>query len=257
MSEETQPTAGRLLAGRCAVVTGGSRGIGRAIAMAMAQQGADVAIVYHGRTEAAEAVRTQAAGCGVTAAAYCCDVADFAAAKAVCAAIVADFGQVDIVVNNAGVIRDNLLLRMSEADFDLVLSVNLKGTFNITRHLVRSLLASPYGRLINIASVTGLVGNPGQANYSAAKAGLIGFTKTMARELAGRGVTCNAIAPGLIGTDMTAGLTSGVRDSYAGRIPLGRAGTPQEVANLAVFLASDLAAYITGEVVRVDGGLGI
>jgi 3-oxoacyl-[acyl-carrier protein] reductase len=168
-----------------------------------------------------------------------------------------DFNKVDILVNNAGVIRDNLLLRMSEEDFGRVMDVNLKGAFNFTKHLSRSIMKSPCGRIINIASVIGLTGNAGQANYAAAKAGLIGFTKAIAKEFAGRKVTCNAIAPGYIDTDMTANLPEATVQHVIGNIPMKRMGMAEEVANLAVFLASGLASYITGEVIRIDGGLYI
>ena len=248
---------GTLLDGRYAVITGGSRGIGRAIALAMARQGADIAVLYAGQAEAAAQVCAEASGYGVQASAYQCDVADFAASQAVCAQLVADHPQIDILVNNAGMVRDNLLLRMSEQDFDEVVNVNLKGVFSITHHLLRTLLRSPHGRIITITSVAALIGNPGQANYTAAKAGLIGFTKTLAREVAGRGVTANAIAPGLISTDMTADLPDSALEALNRLIPLKRPGTPEDVAQAAVFLASDLAAYITGEVIRVDGGMGM
>ena len=166
-----------------------------------------------------------------------------------------DFGAVDILVNNAGITKDNLLLRMSEQDFDSVIQVNLKGAFHFMKHLARSLMKSPGGRIINIASVSGLMGNGGQANYSASKAGMIGLTKTVAKEFAPRNVTCNAIAPGFIETDMTANLPQAVKESVGVSVPLKRMGTPEEVANVAVFLASDQSSYITGEVIRVDGGL--
>ncbi|MCL2884584.1 MAG: 3-oxoacyl-ACP reductase FabG, partial [Oscillospiraceae bacterium] len=208
-----------------------------------------------GNEAAAKEVREQAAGFGVKAETYQCDVADFEASKAVCERIAADFGAVDILVNNAGITRDNLLLRMSEADFDAVLGVNLKGAFNMIKHLSRLLMKSPAGRIINISSVSGLMGNAGQANYAAAKAGLIGLTKTVAKELAGRKVTCNAIAPGFIETNMTAGLPPAVHEFIDRAVPLRRMGSPEEIAAVAVFLASGAASYITGEVIRVDGGM--
>jgi 3-oxoacyl-[acyl-carrier protein] reductase len=239
------------------VVTGGSRGIGRAIALGLAQAGADVAILYAGNTERAESACAEAAAYGIRAQAYQCDVADFTAVQTVVAQVVADFPHVDILVNNAGVIRDSLLLRLTEADFDAVVDVSLKGTFNVTRHLLRTLLRSPHGRIINIASVSGLTGTAGQANYAAAKAGVIGLTKSVAREVAGRGVTCNVIAPGYIDTDMTRGLNPAVKDKLAAAIPLGYAGTADDIAHAVVFLASDLARYITGEVLRVDGGMAM
>jgi 3-oxoacyl-[acyl-carrier protein] reductase len=242
-----------MLKGKTAVITGASRGIGRAAALKMAEQGANTAIIYAGRSDAAQDVCARAAAYGVKAEAYQCDAAVFDQVKDVCARIVSDFGSVDILVNNAGITRDNLLLRMSEEDFDAVMDVNLKGAFNFMKHLTRVIMKSPAGRIINISSVSGLTGNAGQANYSAAKAGLVGLTKSAARELAGRGITCNAIAPGFIETDMTAGLPQSVRDGFA--IPLKRMGSADDVANAAVFLASDWASYITGEVIRVDGGM--
>ncbi len=244
-----------MLNGRTAVITGASRGIGRAIALAMANAGANIAVIDYGNTESAEAVVNEIIGLGVKAACYMCDVSDFGQAKQVCDSIVADFGGVDILVNNAGITKDTLLLRMDESDFDRVIDVNLKGAFNFTRHLARYLMKSPNGRIINISSVSGLMGNAGQANYSASKAGLIGLTKTTARELAGRNVTCNAIAPGFIETDMTAVLPEAVTAGLLSSIPLKRMGKAEDVANVAVFLASEQAAYITGEVIRVDGGM--
>lgn len=244
-----------MLKGKTAVITGASRGIGRAIALQMAQQGAHVAIIYTSNTAAAEEVCGQARDFGVNAKIYRCDVADFEESKNVCANILADFGSVDILVNNAGMAKDNLLLRMSEADFDAVIDVNLKGTFYFIKHLSRSILKSKAGRIINISSVAGMMGNVGQANYSAAKAGVIGLTKTMAKEFAGRNVTCNVIAPGFIETDMTAALPQAVKDYVGTAVPLKRMGTADEVANAVLFLASDLSSYITGEVIRVDGGL--
>ncbi|MCL2883138.1 MAG: 3-oxoacyl-[acyl-carrier-protein] reductase [Coriobacteriia bacterium] len=246
-----------MLEGKTAVVTGASRGIGQAIALQMAANGADLAIIYAGGSEAAEEACVKAAGLGVSARAYKCDVSDFEQAKAASEGILSDFGSVDILVNNAGIIKDNLLLRMSEADFDAVLGVNLKGAFNMTKHLARSIMRSPAGRIINISSVSGLMGNPGQANYAAAKAGLVGLTKTVAKELAGKGVTCNAIAPGFIETAMTAALPASVIEYIDTSVPLKRIGSVADVANLAVFLASDQASYITGEVIKVDGGMYI
>ncbi len=244
-----------MLSGRTAVVTGGSRGIGKAIAIKMAQSGACVAIIYSGNQTAADEVCETIRGYGVKVSAYLCNVADFEQTKKTCDQIIADFGSVDILVNNAGITKDNLLLRMSEDDFDSVIDVNLKGTFNFIKHLSRNMMKSPQGRIINISSVSGLIGNFGQANYSASKAGIIGLTKTVAKELAGRGVTCNAIAPGFIETDMTDKLSAEVKENLGSNIPLKRMGKPDDVAELAVFLASTKAAYITGEVIRVDGGM--
>jgi len=246
-----------MLKGKMAVITGASRGIGRAIASKMAQNGANIAIVYFENELAAEEVRFLAESCGVKAVSYQCNVADWNDSKKVCERIISDFRQVDILVNNAGIIKDNLLLRMSEGDFDSVIEVNLKGAFNFIRHLSRSIIKSSAGRIINITSVSGIMGNPGQANYSASKAGMIGLTKAVAKEYAGKKVTCNAIAPGLIATDMTLAMPDNVKDHICANIPLGRIGTVDEVASAAVFFASDWSAYITGEVIRVDGGLCI
>lgn len=244
-----------MLKGKRAVVTGASRGIGRAIAEAFMQNGADVAVLYAGQAERAAEVVAGAERRGVTALAYACNVADYDEVRNVCAEIVQDFGGVDILVNNAGITRDNLLLRMSEADFDLVVDVNLKGAFHLIKHLSRPLMKAPAGRIINISSVAGLMGNAGQVNYAASKAGLIGLTKTVAKEYASRSVTCNAIAPGFIETDMTAALPAATLENALGFVPLHRIGRAADVAALATFLASDAAGYITGEVIRVDGGL--
>jgi 3-oxoacyl-[acyl-carrier protein] reductase len=244
-----------MLNDKVAVITGAARGIGKSIALQMAQNGANLAIIDYGSGDAANAVCEEASKLGVKAIAYECNVADFEAAKTICEKIIADFGFVDILVNNAGITRDNLILRMSENEFDSVIAVNLKGAFNLTKHLSRYLMKSPAGRIINISSVSGLMGNPGQANYSASKAGLIGLTKTVAKELASRNVTCNAIAPGFIETDMTAVLPQTVLDQVNTVIPLKRMGKAEEVAATALFLASEQSAFITGEVIRVDGGM--
>lgn len=244
-----------MLKGKTAIITGAARGIGKTIALQMAQNGANLAIIDYCSEDITNEVCQEAATFGVKAIAYKCNVADFEETKEVCTKIVADFSSVDILVNNAGITKDNLILRMSEDDFDSVINVNLKGTFNLIKHLSRYLMKSPAGRIINIASVVGLMGNAGQANYAASKAGIIGMTKTVAKELASRKVTCNAIAPGFIETDMTAALPQEVIDQYNTVIPLKRMGTASDIAAVAVFLASDQAAYITGEVIRVDGGM--
>ena len=244
-----------MLEGKTAVVTGASRGIGKAIALKMAQNGANVAIIYAGNEVAAKMARIQAESYGVKALAYQCDVASFTEAKTTCDRIIADFESVDILVNNAGIVKDNLLLMMREADFDSVIAVNLKGAFNFAKHLSRPIMKSPAGRIINISSVSGMMGIPGQANYSASKAGVIGLTKALAKEFAGKNVTCNVIAPGFIITDMTAALPQKLKEYADAAIPLKRMGTVDEVSNVAVFLASELSSYITGEVIRVDGGL--
>ena len=240
-----------------AIVTGGSRGIGREIALKFAQNGADVAIIYAGNNDAAQKVLGEIGAFGVKAIAYKCDISNYDESAAACAGIIKEFGRADILVNNAGITRDSLFLRMTEQDFDAVLDTNLKGAFNFTKNLSRYILKSPQGRIINISSVSGLAGNPGQANYSAAKAGLIGFTKTLAKEFSGREVTVNAVAPGFIETDMTKNLPDAVKEQVKTVVPLKRMGTTTEVAALVLFLASGSAAYITGEVIRIDGGMCI
>lgn len=243
------------LEGKTAIVTGGSRGIGRAIALKLAQQGAKVAIVYAGNTQAAEQTVSELAALGSEAKAYQCNVADFEAVKQLCKTMLQEMGPVDILVNNAGIVRDKLVPLMKEEDFDAVLATNLKGAFNMTKNLYSNFIRKKSGRIINITSVVGLMGNAGQANYAAAKAGLIGFSKSVAKELAGKNVTCNCIAPGFIETDMTAQLDEKMKDLYAQSIPLKRMGKAEEIAELAAFLASEAAGYITGEVIRIDGGL--
>ena len=242
-----------MLKGNVALITGGSRGIGAAVAKKLASLGADVAIVYSGNAEAADAVCHECRETyGVKAQAYRCNVADFAAVKELVGKVKADFGTVNILVNNAGITKDGLVATMREQDFDDVLSVNLKGTFNLIRHCTGIFLRNRGGRIINIASVTGIMGNAGQANYAASKAGIIALTKSVARELAPRGITCNAVAPGFIDTDMTKGL----QDSpLAAAIPLGHMGTPEDVADAVAYLAC--AGYVTGEVIRVDGGIAM
>ena len=246
-----------LLKGKTAVVTGGSRGIGAAIAEKFSENGANVAVLYAGAGERAAEVVAKAQAFGVHAAAYKCDVADFAQVEAVFKQIGEEFVRIDILVNNAGVTRDKLLLQMTEEDFDRVLAVNLKGAFNTCKAVCRSMARAKSGKIINISSVSGLMGNPGQANYAASKAGLIGLTKTLAKEYASRGITCNAIAPGFIETEMTAAMPAPALEAAANAIPAKRMGKPEDVAALALFLASAGADYITGEVIKVDGGLYI
>lgn len=244
-----------MLNGKTALITGASRGIGREIALAMARQGASIAVVYAANEQAAQTVCDQIQALGAAARPYRCNVADYEQTQSLVKQVVADFGAVDILVNNAGVTRDKLILQMDAQDFDHVVDVNLKGAFYMIKHLYSHFIRRRSGRILNIASIAGLCGNAGQANYAAAKAGLIGLTKTVAKELAGRGVCCNAIAPGYIDTDMTAAMPQGIREQALGHVPMKRMGSAQEVAALAVFLASDQAGYITGEVIRVDGGL--
>ncbi len=245
------------LTGKTALVTGASRGIGRVIAETLAQNGADIAAVYAGNEAAAGETLAKLKKIGVKAKTYRCDVADFTATGKLCEAVLTDFGGVDILVNNAGIVRDGLILQMKEEQFDEVIAVNLKGAFNLIKHLYSQFMKKRSGCILNISSVVGLMGNAGQANYAAAKAGLIGLTKSTARELAGRGVTCNAIAPGFIETEMTGALSEKVREKLIQEIPQKRPGSAGDVAELVAFLASDAARYITGEVIRVDGGLYI
>ncbi|MDO4356303.1 MAG: 3-oxoacyl-[acyl-carrier-protein] reductase [Clostridia bacterium] len=238
-----------------ALVTGGSRGLGRAIALKLAENGANVAIFYAGNAEKAAATVADVEALGVKARAYQVNVADYAAVEEAVKAVKADFGGVDILVNNAGITRDKLTMRMSAEDFDDVLSVNLNGAFHTIRALYSDFVRRRSGRIINVTSVSGLMGNPGQANYAASKAGMVGLTKTIAKELAGRGITCNAIAPGFIETDMTAAMNENTLNKALEMVPMKRMGRPEDVANAALFLASDSAAYITGCVLQVDGGL--
>ncbi len=243
------------LNGKTALVTGASRGIGRAIALRLAEDGANVAVIYAGSADKAEAVVNEITALGVNAKAYRCNVADSAAVNETVKAVTNDLGKIDILVNNAGITRDGLMLRMKDEDFDAVLDTNLKGAFNTIRACYSGFIRKKSGRIINISSVSGIMGNAGQANYSASKAGVIGLTKSVARELASRGITCNAVAPGFIQTDMTENL--GDNNPLLNSIPLGRMGKPEDIAAAVAFLASDSAAYITGEVLKVDGGLAI
>lgn len=243
------------LNGKTALVTGASRGIGRAIALRLAEDGANVAVIYAGSADKAEAVVNEITALGVNAKAYRCNVADSAAVNETVKAVTNDLGKIDILVNNAGITRDGLMLRMKDEDFDAVLDTNLKGAFNMIRACYSGFIRKKSGRIINISSVSGIMGNAGQANYSASKAGVIGLTKSVARELASRGITCNAVAPGFIQTDMTENL--GDNNPFLNSIPLGRMGKPEDIATAVAFLASDSAAYITGEVLKVDGGLAI
>lgn len=238
-----------------AIITGASRGIGAGIARKFASLGADLALIYNGNEEKAAALRDEMTQqYGVAAQIYRCDVSSGTACTETVKQIVADFGTVDILVNNAGIVKDNLVAVMRDEEFDDVINVNLKGCFHMIRACSRTFIRKKSGRIINIASVSGLLGTAGQANYAASKAGVIALTKSTAREFASKNICCNAIAPGFIETDMTASLDSG---AYLERIPLNRPGTPEDIAGAAAFLASDAASYITGEVIRVDGGLAI
>ena len=243
------------LSGRSAVVTGGSRGIGRAIAIRLAQQGADVCFSYRGNAAAAEEAKAAIEGLGRRALPVQADVADPAAADALIKAAIEAFGKVDILVNNAGITRDDLIMRMDHAAWREVIDTNLSGAFYATKAVTRPMLKARGGRIINITSVSGQAGQMGQANYSSAKAGLIGLTKATARELASRGITVNAVAPGFVVTELTQDLPQELKDGLIERTPLGRFGTPEEIAAAVAFLASDDAAYITGQVLAVDGGL--
>lgn len=247
----------KLLTDKVAIVTGASRGIGRQIAMTLAQEGAYVIVNYNGSKEAAEAVVETITAAGGQAETWQCSVADFAAVEEMIKSIYKKFGHIDVLVNNAGITKDGLLMGMSESDFDSVIDVNLKGTFNMMRFVSRQMLRQRCGRIISMASVVGIAGNAGQANYAASKAGIIGMTKSAARELASRGITVNAVAPGFIETEMTAVLSEEVKKASAAQIPLGHFGKPEDIAKTVAFLASDDAAYITGQVIQVDGGMVI
>lgn len=232
-----------MLTGKIALVTGAGRGIGREIALALAANGATVIVNYNGSKESAEAIQ--------------CNVSDFAASEAFVKQVLDKYKKVDILVNNAGVTRDNLIMRMTEEDYDTVLDTNLKGAFHMIRHLSRSFIKQRGGKIINISSVSGVLGNAGQANYSASKAGLIGLTKSVAREFASRGVNVNAVAPGFIDTDMTKNMTEDAKKTLSSMIPMGKMGSTKNIADLVLFLAGDGSDYITGQVICVDGGMCI
>lgn len=246
-----------MLKNKIALITGAGRGIGRAIAVALAKEGAEVVINYNGSEERAKEVKQTIEENGGKASIYKCNVSDFTACEAMIKDIVKEYGHLDILVNNAGITKDGLIMKMKEEDFDSVLNVNLKGTFNTIRHSARQMLKQRSGKIINISSVSGILGNVGQANYAASKAGVIGLTKTMARELGSRGITVNAIAPGFVDTEMTEVLSEEIRENACKQIILGRFGKPEDIANTAVFLASDKADYITGQVISVDGGMNV
>ena len=246
-----------MLKNKIALITGAGRGIGRAIAIALAKEGAEVVINYNGSEERAKEVKQTIEENGGKASIYKCNVSDFVACEAMIKDIVKEYGHLDILVNNAGITKDGLIMKMKEEDFDSVLNVNLKGTFNTIRHSACQMLKQRSGKIINISSVSGILGNVGQANYAASKAGVIGLTKTMARELGSRGITVNAIAPGFVDTEMTEVLSEEIRENACKQIILGRFGKPEDIANTAVFLASDKADYITGQVISVDGGMNV
>lgn len=244
------------LRGKVALVTGASRGIGRSIALELARAGADVACLAT-TVERSQPVATECAALGVRAIALGGDVADSAAAQAAVDRTIADLGRIDILVNNAGVTKDGLLMRMSDEDFERVLAVNLKGTFYTCRAAARPMTKQRGGCIVNVTSVVGLMGNAGQANYAASKAGIVGFTKSLAKELGGRGVTANAVAPGFITTDMTSGLSDEIKQAALKEIPLGRLGEPEAIAGAVLYLASNLGSYVTGQVLVVDGGMAM
>lgn len=246
-----------MLTGKNALVTGAGRGIGKAIALELAAKGAFVIVNYNGSKEAAEQNVAEIKAAGGDAIAYQCSVSDYEACGAMITALIKEYAHIDILVNNAGITRDGLLMKMSEEDFDAVINTNLKGCFNTIRHMSRYFLKQRAGKIINISSVSGILGNAGQANYSASKAGVIGLTKAVARELASRGINVNAVAPGLVETDMTDALSDSVKENLKSQIPLGKIGHPQDIAKAVAFLASPDANYITGQVLSVDGGMAI
>ena len=246
-----------MLNGKVAVVTGASRGIGRAVAIKLAGEGATVVINYNGSKDRAEEVKKEIEENGGIAEIRQCNVSDFHACEEMFKEIIATFGRVDILVNNAGITRDGLLMKMTEEDYDAVLDTNLKGTFNCIRFVARQMIKQRGGRIINMASVSGVLGNAGQANYAASKAGVIGLTKTMARELASRGITVNAVAPGFVDTEMTEVLGAEIKEAACSQIPLGKFGQTKDIAQMVAFLASDKADYITGQVISVDGGMSM
>ena len=245
----------KLLEGKIALVTGASKGIGNAVAKKFAQQGANVAFTYLSSVEKGEALEKELAAMGVKAKGYRSDASDYAAAEQLINAVVTDFGGLDVLVNNAGITKDNLLMRMTEEMWDTVINVNLKSIFNTVKAATRTFMKQKSGSIINMTSVVGIKGNAGQANYAASKAGIIGFTKSVALELGSRGIRSNAIAPGFIETEMTAVLDEKMVQTWRDAIPLKRGGTPEDVADCAVFLASNMSTYISGQVIQVDGGM--
>jgi len=245
----------KLLEGKVAIITGASRGICKGIAEVFAKNGANVSFTYSSSAESAMALENELTALGIKAKGYKSNAADFNEAQKLVDDVLAEFGTIDILINNAGVTKDNLLMRMSEEDFDAVIEINLKSVFNMTKAVQKTMLKNRAGSIINMSSVVGVKGNAGQANYAASKAGMIGFTKSIALELGSRNIRCNAIAPGFIETEMTAKLNEDVVQGWRDSIPLRRGGSPEDIANACVFLASDLSAYVTGQVLNVDGGM--
>ena len=245
----------KLLEGKNAIITGGSRGIGKGIAKVFAEHGANVAFTYNSSAESANALADELSKLGVKAKAYQSNAASFKEAEQLIKDVAEDFGSIDILINNAGITKDNLLMRMSEEDFDKVIEVNLKSIFNMTKAVQRTMLKQRKGSIINMSSVVGVTGNAGQANYAASKSGIIGFSKSMAQELGSRNIRTNVIAPGFIETEMTGKLDEKVVDGWRQAIPLKRGGSPEDIANACVFLGSELSSYITGQVLHVDGGM--
>ncbi len=245
----------KLLENKTALITGATRGIGKGIAEVFAKQGANVAFTYSSSVEAADKLELELVALGVKAKGYQSNAADFQAAQDLAAEVQKDFGAIDVLINNAGITKDNLLMRISEQDFDQVMEVNLKSVFNLTKAVIRPMMKQRSGSIINMSSVVGVQGNAGQTNYAASKAGMLGFTKSVALELGSRNIRCNAIAPGFIETEMTAKLDETIVDGWRQAIPLKRGGSPEDIANACVFLASDMSAYITGQTLNVDGGM--
>lgn len=245
----------KLLEGKIALITGASRGIGKGIALKFAREGAHIAFTDLKYDEAAQQLEKEIQSLGVKAKGYASDASSFEDTEKTVDTIANDFGRIDILVNNAGITRDNLLMRMSESDWDLVMKINLKSIFNLTKAVQKHMIKQRFGSIINMSSVVGVHGNAGQANYAASKAGMIGFTKSMAQELGSRNIRCNAIAPGFIETEMTQGLTDEVRESWVKQIPLRRTGNPDDVSNIALFFASELSSYVSGQVLSCDGGM--
>ncbi len=247
----------KMLSGKTALITGGSRGIGEAIATLFAEHGAHVAFTYVSSEEKANALAQKLSENGVKAKAYKSDAGDFGAAEKLANEVLADFGTIDICVNNAGISRDNLLLRLSQEQWDEVMAANLKSVFNLTKQVIRPMMKARAGSIINMSSIVGLKGNAGQSAYAASKAGIIGFTKSIAAEIGSRGIRCNVIAPGFVETDMTHYLKDGGAEKWTEKIPLGRFGKTEDIANAALFLASDMSTYITGQILSVDGGMNL